>query len=121
MDMYFCNKCGHSGYTGPMHHKPAQVGSSMLTMCHYEAVKLPSSDQISLHSVANVVAQFIPDGMEIRLCMEHGAAWVELHAHSRRLPLPDAADRDLVGQINDAMRAALHIKPASYTPPKGQR
>lgn len=59
-------------------------------------------------AMANRVCQHLPDGWELRLCMERGAAWVTLHNPDGDCPeLPDAADKSLEQQVNDALCVAL--------------
>lgn len=104
--MYYCNKCGHMGNDGPGHCRPVPVGGT-LKGCGYDAVKCPPDEQLPLIQVANVLAQFLPDGFKLRLCIERGAAWVELeNAHGYAVVLPDAGDRNLIRQLNDALVAS---------------
>ena len=57
--------------------------------------------------LANAVARDIPEGWELRLCIERGAAWVTLHRNGERIELPDCADKSLEEEVNDAMAVAM--------------
>ncbi len=62
----------------------------------------------ALLAAANEICRDIPTGYEIRLCMENGAAWVTLHnSDGDLIELPDAADKTLAEQLNDAVHAAI--------------
>jgi hypothetical protein len=46
--------------------------------------------------------------MVLSLCMENGAAWVELGVDRiGNVKLPDSADKTLINQINDALCVAI--------------
>lgn len=65
---------------------------------------------ISLQMVANRVCEHLPEGYELSLIMENGAAWVELiDADCNNVALPDAADKRIDEQINDALGVACGI------------
>ena len=104
--MYYCNKCGHAG-EGPWHHRRSKIGAVPVA-CNYAAVKVKDGAALSVQEIANTVAQFLPDGYEIRLCLERGAAHVELWAGCGDIDvlLPDATDKSLYQQINDALCVA---------------
>ena len=61
----------------------------------------------AIEDAANKVCANLPDGCVVALCMEEGAAWVELFdpQGDRRL-LPDSADKTLIEQLNDAVDMA---------------
>ena len=64
--------------------------------------------QMFVLELANHVCRHLPDGWELRLCMEKGAAWVTLHnPDGDTIELPDAADKSLEQQVNDALCEAL--------------
>ena len=70
------------------------------------ALPEPAEDH-SVDGLANGVCRALPEGWELRLCMERGAAWVTLHdPEGERLQLPDAADKCLERQVADALRVA---------------
>lgn len=73
-------------------------------VCALEQRRVPENE--SLESVANRVCRDIPDDCEISLCMEWGAGFVTLTKAGRYVNLPDAAEKSLVEQINDALAAA---------------
>lgn len=77
-------------------------------MGHNGMNRLPSkSDGLLFRDVANTVCQHLPQGYELRLCLEEGAATVELyHPSGARLPLPDPADQSLEDIINKAIDLA---------------
>ena len=61
----------------------------------------------AIDTVANEICRDIPDGYELRLCMERGAAWVTLHDEEGDLiSLPDAADKTLAEQLAEALIVA---------------
>jgi hypothetical protein len=73
------------------------------------ATVAPHTDdgQMFVLAMANRVCQHLPDGWELRLCMDHGAAWVELSdMNGDEWVLPDAADKTLEQQVNDALCVA---------------
>lgn len=109
--MYYCNKCGHMGEDGPGHCKPTHY-LGHLTACDYDAALVPDADQMPLQEVANVMARHLPDGWEVSLCMERGAAWVTLHnPEGDAVSLPDAADKSLTHQLSDALVMACGLTP----------
>ena len=64
--------------------------------------------QMFVLALANRVCQHLPDGWELRLCMEKGAAWVTLHnPDGGTIELPDAGDKSLEQQVNDALCEAM--------------
>ena len=108
--MYYCNKCQYIGKTGHAHNLPSKVDGKEIE-CAYLAVKLPSAEQLTLDQVANALANFLPPGFEARVCIERGAGWIELlDDQGYHVRLPDAADKSLVRQLNDALCAALGWK-----------
>lgn len=61
----------------------------------------------AIDTVANEICRDIPDGYELRLCMERGAAWVTLHDEEGDLiGLPDVADKTLAEQLAEALIVA---------------
>ncbi|MDC8456905.1 hypothetical protein [Marinobacter sp. DS40M6] len=67
----------------------------------------PQPGDNSLQEVAERVCEHIPENMMISLCMENGAAWVQLGQDKvGNLELPDSADKTLVQQINEALCVA---------------
>lgn len=61
----------------------------------------------AIDTVANAICRDIPDGYELRLCMERGAAWVTLHNEDGDvIELPDAADKTLAEQLAEALQVA---------------
>jgi hypothetical protein len=67
----------------------------------------PTKADENLQSVANKVCKHIPGNMVLSLCMENGAAWVELGEDKfGSVDLPDSADKSLLEQINDALCVA---------------
>ena len=61
----------------------------------------------AIDTVANEICRDIPDGYELRLCLERGAAWVTLHNEEGDLiGLPDAADKTLAEQLAEALLVA---------------
>jgi len=61
----------------------------------------------SLLTVANKVCKELPQGCILSLCMENGAAWVDLANCGYHVELPDSADRNLYEQIQDGLDAAI--------------
>lgn len=58
-------------------------------------------------TVVNEVCGSLPLGWELQLCMEQGAAWVELvNPEGGRVELPDAADQSIEAQIREALGVA---------------
>jgi hypothetical protein len=65
-------------------------------------------DEVSLQDAANKICQHLPENMVLSLCMENGAAWVELGVDRiGNVKLPDSADKTLINQINDALFVAI--------------
>lgn len=63
--------------------------------------------QMYVRVLANAVAKHLPKGYVLSLNIERGAAWVELlDPLERPVKLPDAADKTLEQQVNDALCAA---------------
>lgn len=61
----------------------------------------------SVDGLANSVCRALPDGWELRLCMDHGTVWVTLHdPDGEQVQLPDSADKSLERQVADALRVA---------------
>ena len=61
----------------------------------------------ALTGIANDVSSRMPGGYETRICIENGAAWVTLISPSGYgETLPDAADKTLFDQLNDAVHEA---------------
>jgi hypothetical protein len=67
---------------------------------------------VSFFDITERVCKNLPDGFEIQLCMENGSAWVALNDQDGRYrPLPDAADKTLIEQLNDALCVAKGFTP----------
>jgi hypothetical protein len=69
----------------------------------------PTTDdgQMFVLALANKVCQHLPEGWQLNLCMERGAAWVQLsNQDGDDVSLPDAADKSLEQQVNDALCVA---------------
>jgi hypothetical protein len=65
-------------------------------------------DEVLLQDAANKICQHLPENMVLSLCMENGAAWVELGVDRiGNVKLPDSADKTLINQINDALCVAI--------------
>lgn len=63
--------------------------------------------QMFVLAMANRVCQHLPEGWELRLCMERGAAWVTLYnPEGDCIETPDAADKSMEQQVTDALRVA---------------
>jgi hypothetical protein len=61
----------------------------------------------ALQGIANKVALHTPKGYVISLCIEDGAAWVDLGKDFEgSIQLPDSADKNLLEQLNDALCVA---------------
>lgn len=72
-----------------------------------QAVETERAGQLYVLDMAGQACTHLPDGFELRLCMEQGAAWVELlNPDSDSVALPDAADKCLETQVNDAITMA---------------
>lgn len=71
------------------------------------ALHLP--DGASLVEVAELVCQRLPADYVLSLRMEAGAAWVEVERNmdAAELKLADPADKSLVEQLCDGLRAAI--------------
>lgn len=88
-----------------LHNRVRGYRKELQTIRHaLEQRRVPENE--SLESVANRVCRDIPDDCEISLCMEWGAGFVTLTKAGRYVNLPDAAEKSLVEQINDALAAA---------------
>lgn len=60
-----------------------------------------------MQNIIEKVCKHIPDGFEIQLCMERGAAYVTLSdGDGRYRELPDSADKTIIEQLNDALCTA---------------
>lgn len=65
------------------------------------------AQSIALQDICNKICQHCPPGYVISLCMEDGAAWVQLgEAWAGFVDIPDAADKSLIEQLNDALCVA---------------
>ena len=61
----------------------------------------------TLQDIANKVSLHTPKGYVISLCVEDGAAWIELGKDfAGNIQLPDSADKNLLEQLNDALCVA---------------
>lgn len=73
----------------------------------FDTLATTADGDLGLLAVANAVCRHCPEGAEVRLCLEHGSAWVELYdARGNRVALPDSADTTLLQQITEAVRIA---------------
>lgn len=73
------------------------------------APNAPKTDdgQMFVLALANQVCRHLPEGWQLDLCMERGAAWVQLsNPDGDGVSLPDAADKSLEQQVNDALCVA---------------
>ena len=62
---------------------------------------------VALQDIAHKVALHTPKGYVISLCIEDGAAWVELGKDfAGNIHLPDGADKNLLEQLNNALCVA---------------
>lgn len=69
---------------------------------------------IPVQVVANRVCNQLPGGYELRVVMGYGGAWLELiDGDCNDVALPDAADKSLDEQINDAVCVACGLKEVS--------
>lgn len=67
---------------------------------------------MDIEKLADATCKHLPNGYDVSLCMENGAAWVELHNEEGiKLNLPDSADKGLVEQVNDAIAVANGFMP----------
>lgn len=65
--------------------------------------------------VINEVCGQLPLGWELQLCMERGAAWVELvNPEGDRVELPDTADESIEEQIREALGVARELAGESH-------
>jgi hypothetical protein len=53
--------------------------------------------------LVNKVCEHLPDGYELCLFMENGAAWLEMYNNYTPIELGDPTDKSLVDQLNDAL------------------
>jgi hypothetical protein len=73
-----------------------------------ELTAITDNGQVFLRTAANAVCKHLPEGWEMKLCMENGAAWVELYNKGEIVAdLEDTADKTLEEQINDAICYAV--------------
>jgi len=72
----------------------------------------------TLKEIAEKICLHVPHDYIISLCMESGAAWVEMEKLGKHIPLPDSADKTLVEQLNDALCVANGFIESN---PTGQR
>lgn len=60
-----------------------------------------------LKDIANTISKHTPKGYVISLCIEDGAAWVQLGRDGEGyVDLPNSTDRTLLEQLNDALCVA---------------
>jgi hypothetical protein len=58
------------------------------------------------------ICSHMPPGYILNICIEDGAAWVDLYSpDGRKERLPDAADKNMVEQVNDALCKANYFDP----------
>lgn len=76
--------------------------------CFDVGCKKDSEAKKYLQDIANKISEHTPDGFVISLHIENGAAWVELAKDNKSdaVKLPDAADKTLFEQLNDALCVA---------------
>jgi len=97
----------------------ARIDALMLEYCPDEMTEAqkanwarhqkPATDdgQVFVLTLANNVCQQLPEGWQLNMCMERGAAWVQLsNPDGNDVILPDAADKSLEQQVNDALCVA---------------
>ena len=64
-------------------------------------------DAASFKGLCNTVARDLPEGYELRVCLERGAGWVTLHnPDGDVLELDDLSDASLEEQVGAAIDAA---------------
>lgn len=73
---------------------------------------------LGLQEMANEVCSNIPAGLEIQICLERNAGWVQLIIQSERrsIGLPDQADLSLAEQISEALAEARAKNENADTP-----
>ena len=60
-----------------------------------------------MENIINKICKHLKCGFEIKLCMEDGAAWVELYnINDEQVNLPDSTDKTIIEQLNDALCVA---------------
>lgn len=65
---------------------------------------------IPLQCAVEIACKHLPDGHELLLRMENGAATVQLHDdNGERMTLPDAADKTLAEELHDAVFVSLYV------------
>ena len=58
----------------------------------------------ALQEIANKLSANMPKGYVISLCIEDGAAWIELGKDfAGNIQLPDSGDKTISEQLNDAI------------------
>jgi hypothetical protein len=72
---------------------------------HLAALAAAADGQMLVRDLANRVCAELPERFVLRLCMERGAAWIELDGLVGGA-LPDAADKSVEKQVNDALCVA---------------
>jgi hypothetical protein len=97
------------GFEGPLHNcqiDDVRKASGAWTPLYPPSAVVPEDDLL-LQDVANKICQHLPAGFELRLCMESGAAWVELSDdHGDDRTLPEIDDVCLAAQLNNALCVA---------------
>jgi len=64
-----------------------------------------------LQELANRVCRDLPDGMEIQLCMENGAAYIDLISPHIEVDFEECPDSSLSARIEDALQKAIAAAP----------
>jgi len=64
-----------------------------------------------LQELANRVCRDLPDGMEIQLCMENGAAYIDLISPRIEVDFEECPDSSLSARIEDALQKAIAAAP----------
>lgn len=110
--------CEQSNATG----EATEIMDAAIARIEALEAQLAERDSNSIDVVANRVCKHIPGDCVISLCMENGAAWVELGKDRKgRVDLPDSADKTLIEQLNDALCVAnCWGEPRLPEPPKGE-
>jgi hypothetical protein len=73
----------------------------------WQASAVVPKDDLLLQDVANKICEHLPEGFELRLCMENGAAWIELSDdHGNGRTLPEIDDVCVAVQLNNALCVA---------------
>ena len=101
----------------------AEAGEEITVRLSHCTFTMMDRGPIPAQATAERVCKHLPEGFEIHLCMEHGAAWVKLlDAHGDSVELPDSADKSIDEQLNDALCVATGwTNPPIVTRQSGKR